>query len=359
MLDRLLGALPKERVDSEVICLAEEGPIASRIRERRIPLKVLGLQAGVMALSGLPRIVSHFRDSRPDVVHTWMYHADFLGGLAARRLGVPLVWALHSSTLDPVESPRSTQALVRVLATLSKRLPNRIVSCSRVGRSRHERLGYDASKMEVIPNGFDTTLFRPNTEIRRDARARWNATDEDIVVGHVARFHPQKDHRTLLRAAALSLANEPRLRFVLYGNDVTPTNRALFGLAEQLGITDRCSFLGMSSSTQDVFPGLDVLASSSSFGEAFPLVIGEAMACEVPCVVTDVGDSSHMVGSTGITVAPRDPEALARALTQMARLEPQARRDLGAEGRRNVEVTYGLAHVASLYADVYERVARE
>jgi glycosyltransferase involved in cell wall biosynthesis len=181
--------------------------------------------------------------------------------------------------------------------------------------------------------------------------------DHEIVVGHLARFHPQKDHRTLLDAASRCLREDPRLKFVLFGTDVTRANTALAQQADQLGISERCLFLGPNPAAHEALPGFDMLVSSSSFGEAFPLVVGEAMACEVPCVVTDVGDSPFLVGTTGRTVAPRDPAALSRALLELASLEPLERRRLGAAARARIEEHFSLSHVASLYTNVYESAA--
>ncbi len=356
MLDRLLGALDRSRIQSEVICLAGEGPIAARIREKQIRVQALNLSSGISALAGIPRIVARLREVKPDVVHTWMYHADFLGGAAARLLGVPVVWSLHAGTVDPAQNARSTHWLIQVLAKLSSTVPNRIVSCSHVGRKAHEAVGYDASKMEFIPNGFDTAVFRRNDEFRRIARAQWVVGDHDIVIGHLARFHPQKDHRTLLEAAARCLREDPHLKFVLFGSDVNRANSVLAEQADQLGLGERCLLLGPNPAAHEALPGFDVLVSSSS-SEAFPLVVGEAMACEIPCVVTDVGDSSFMVGPTGKTVAPRDPQGLSRALLEMARLDPFERQRLGAEARARVEANFSLTRVADLYAGVYEQLA--
>jgi glycosyltransferase involved in cell wall biosynthesis len=358
MLDRLLGALDPRQISSQVICLASEGPIAERIRAKGIVVDVLNLEPGLSALAAIPRITARLRASRPDIVHTWMYHADLLGGVAARLTRVPVVWALHASTLDPTKTRRSTRWLIRALAKVSPSLPAHIVSCSRVGRDVHVSMGYDARKMEVIPNGFDTALLRHDPELRRQARASWSVDDDQIVVGHLARFHPQKDHRTLLEAAAICIREEPRLQFMCFGNDIIPSNASLMEQAARLKLGERCRFMGPISPPQTVLSGFDLLVSSSRFGEAFPLVIGEAMACEVPCIVTDVGDSSYMVEATGKTVAPGDAQCLARAILELSRLPRAERARLGLAARERVSQLFSLERVAARYAEVYERYAR-
>jgi glycosyltransferase involved in cell wall biosynthesis len=359
MLDRLLRALPDVGVQSQVICLAGEGPIAASIRAKHVPLQVLGLPTGPSALTQLPRLARLLSDGAPQVVHTWMYHADLLGGLAARAIGVPVVWALHATQLDPSQTRGSTRVLVKALAQLSRVVPAHVVSCSQVGLEVHAAMGYDSKKLSVVPNGFETTSFRKDPELRAAARRRFGASDDDIVVGHLARFHPQKDHRTLLEAIALSTRREPRLRFVLFGTDVSPENAELTAQARQLDIAARCHLMGPTANSRQEIPGFDILVSSSRYGEAFPLVLGEAMSCEVPCVVTDVGDSQTIVSHTGRTVPPGNPEALASALVELARQPPSERRRLGIEARARIEQLFSMPRVAAQYASLYARFARQ
>ena len=356
MLARLVEALDPS-IDNRVICLSPGGPIADKIRALGVPVLELGLPAGGRALLGLPTLVRELRAAEPDVVHTWMYHADFLGGIAAKALGIPVVWALHNSTLDPVQTRRSTRWIVHLLARLSGTVPVRIVSCSEVGTRVHEAIGYEPSRMIVIPNGFDTEQFKPNPQFRAEARRAWNCQADDLVIGHVARFHAQKDHGTFLKAAGLALAAEPRLRFVLYGSNVTPDNAALIAWARAAGILDRCSFLGQEAAVQRKLPGFDLLVSSSSFGEAFPLVLGEAMASGVLCVTTDVGDSAAIVGDLRRTVPPSDPAALANAILNAAHLTDSARRIAIDTGIERIQQNFALSKIAERYRALYVETA--
>lgn len=357
MLERLLSAFDTNRVHSEVICLDEGGPLVAPIRAKGIPLAVLGIASASSVVAGVPRIVQHLRRSRPDVVHTWMYHADLLGGLAGKIARVPVVWALHCTKLDPAQTPRSTLLLLRVLSQLAAIIPERIVSCSVAGRELHEQMGYPGRRMLVIPNGFDAAEFKPNHEQRKLARNAWGFDEECVVVGQVARFHPQKDHHCLIQAAGLARARDQRLRFVFFGTDVTNDNARLVAWAREAGVSSICRFLGPHSHIHEVLPGFDLLASPSRFGEAFPLVIGEAMASGVPCVVTDVGDSALMVGDTGRVVPPDTPPLLAEALLELAALDRKARTELGARATARVRREFSLARVAHLYTELYQSVA--
>lgn len=326
------------------------GPLAEKIRALGVPVDVFADPFAAFRLAGL------LRREKVDVVQTWMYHADLIGGLAGRLAGVPVVWGLHNSTLTPEASRRSTRALVALLAALSRWWPARILSCSEAARRVHAEKGYDAARMTVVPNGFDLRLFRPDAAARERVRREWGQPEDRLLVGHAARFHPQKDHATFLAAAARVAERRPEARFVLCGEGVSAENAPLAALARAAGVLDRCLFLGLRD-TATVMPALDVLVSSSCSGEAFPLVVGEAMACGVPCAVTDVGDSALMVGDMGRVAPPADPAALAAAVDGLLALPAAARRDLGAAARRRVSDNYEIGRVAAMYEALHRQAA--
>jgi glycosyltransferase involved in cell wall biosynthesis len=286
-----------------------------------------------------------------------MYHADLLGSAAAQLLGIPVVWGVHNAKTDPAHTPERHLRLVRVLARLSKRLPRRVVSCSVAARDAHERMGYAPERLLVIPNGFDMDQFKPDDQLRDAARRAWQVGPEHVVVGNIGRFHPHKDHHTFLRAAALVLRSNTRTRFVLYGDGVTMANTELRNWIVEAGLSDRCLALGPNAEIWKILPGLDLLVSSSQ-AEAFPLIVGEAMASGVPCVVTDVGDSAWLVGETGVVVPPGEPEALASAILEVAALDPAGRRAQGCAARDRIGEKFSLPSVAARYADVYREAHR-
>ena len=215
----------------------------------------------------------------------------------------------------------------------------------------------------VIPNGFDLGQHRPDEDTRRRMRQALRIEDGTILVGLVARVHPQKDHRNFVRAAGMLSRRYPDVRFLLCGGagcagagDTSPRNAELVRMIEQEGILGRVLLLGQRDDVPAVLNALDLGTLSSSYGEAFPLVIGEAMACGVPCVVTDVGDCGHLVGDTGRVVPPRDPAALARAWEELIELGTAGRSRLGRAARARVEEHFGLPHVIAEYAALYRRL---
>ena len=285
-----------------------------------------------------------------------MYHSDLVGGLAALIGGGRVIWGIRFSNFDPQTCSRATIWTARACAALSRWLPTRIVCCSEASRSVHAALGYRADKMVVIPNGFDLGIFRPDPAARAAVRAELAIPPEALLIGLVGRFDPQKDQRVFLQAAALLAEGHQDARFLLCGDDITAENSALMSWIDP-AIRQRCHLLGRRDDLPRLTAALDVATSSSAYGEAFSNAVGEAMACAVPCVVTDVGDSARIVGETGKVVPPRDARALATAWSELLAAGEPARRSLGLAARGRVEARYSLPAIVRRYEALYQAVA--
>jgi glycosyltransferase involved in cell wall biosynthesis len=361
MLHRLLEASNREADAHEVVSLTELGEIGGRLLALGVPTVALGMRRSGVRLPDpvrVLRLARLMRAFRPDVVQTWLAHADLLGGIAARVARVPrVVWGIHNSTIDPIRTRRTTQWTVAACARLSRSIPDVIVSVSRAARDVHVAAGYDPSKFVLIPNGFDLAQYRPDPEARAGARAELGLPPEAVVIGLPARFDPQKDHANFVRAAARLAARRPCARFVLCGLDTGAENAELAGLLAAHRLRDRFHLLGRRDDMPRVLNALDIASLSSAFGEAFPLAIGEAMACGVPAVVTDLGDCAHLLGDTGRVVPPRDPAALADAWEALVALGPEGRRALGLAARERVATHFALPRIAEQYAALYRRAA--
>jgi glycosyltransferase involved in cell wall biosynthesis len=358
MLHGLSTSLAGEGFKVRVVSMTGDGPLAGRIQSLGIPVTSLGMKRGVPSVHGARRLGRLLREDSPDVLQTWMYHADLLGAVAAWPQGGPaLVWGIHNTALDPWHTRALTQLVVWLNAWLSHRGPEAIVCCSEEARRAHLRLGYDGEKMLVIPNGIDLSRYRPDAEARRAVREELGLQPEAILIGMAARYHPQKDHRAFMEAAGRMGAREPAAHFLLCGHQVTPENRELQRMVAAAGLADRIHLLGLRDDMPRVMAALDLAVLSSAYAEAFPLVIGEAMACEVPCAVTNVGDSAAIVGETGAVVPPRDPEALAEACLRLIEGGERRLRELGTAARRRIEERYSLARAAAQYAALYRRLA--
>jgi glycosyltransferase involved in cell wall biosynthesis len=355
MLLRLLGATDRARFDAEVFSLKDVGVMGERMQ--RLGVRVRGLEMDPRRPNPLAvvKLARWLRDGRFDVVQTWMTHADLIGGAAARLARLPVAWGIHVGHLDRETHGRVALWTARLNARLSRFLPTRIVCCSELSRRVHESLGYRADKMVVIPNGFDLSQFKPDPAARAAVRAELQVSDGAVVIGQVGRFHAQKDHKNFFAAARALLKRHSDIEFVLCGRDVTWQNPQL---CEWVG-ADRARFhiLGERGDVARLTCAFDIACSSSSYGEAFPLVIGEAMACAVPCVVTDCGDSALMVGDTGRVVPIRDPDAFAAAVGALIAAGPDGRRALGAAARRRVEERYELSAIVGRYQSLYRELA--
>jgi glycosyltransferase involved in cell wall biosynthesis len=244
----------------------------------------------------------------------------------------------------------------RACALLSGRLPARIVFCSQAAVCIHEELGYDTERAEVIPNGFDLERVKPDPAAPASVREELGVPADALLIGMAARFHPYKDHRNFLRAAAQLLRKVPEVQFLLCGMNIDWQNAQLAAWIEEEGLLGCVHLLGARRDVPRLFAAMDI-ATTSSLSEAFPIAIGEAMACGTPCVVTDVGDSALIVGDTGHVVPPGNPQALAQAWGKLIEAGPKMRRCLGMAARRRIQQHFALPSIVERYQAVYSELA--
>jgi glycosyltransferase involved in cell wall biosynthesis len=207
----------------------------------------------------------------------------------------------------------------------------------------------------VIPNGFDTDLFAPSETARVEIRSMLGLARSAVLIGLIGRYHPVKYHAGFLRVAARLGRAHPEVHFVLAGSGVDSHNCSLDSLIEESGLSGRVHLLGERKDIPRITAALDI-AASASLSEAFPNVIGEAMSCAVPCVATNVGDTSHAIGDTGRVVSPKDEKAMEKALSELLNMGEASRRRLGLAARRRVIGLFSLPVVADRYRALYERV---
>jgi glycosyltransferase involved in cell wall biosynthesis len=357
VLHQIASRMDPARFQNEVISLTDLGPMAERLRSSGIAVRALGMERGSANPVHVLRLTGWLKQSQPNVVQTWMYHADLLGGIAARLAVKPVIWSIHHTNLEPGQNKRLTIWTARMCASLSRRVPRRIVCVSEVSRAAHAKFGYDAAKMEVIPNGFDLRAFAPDAAARIALRRELGVTEDTPLIGMAARFHMQKGHRNFVEAAAKLHARVPEAHFVLCGKGVDANNAELAGWIKQGGATlnSVCHLLGARTDMRRFFASLDI-ATSSSLAEAFPMAVGEAMACGTPCVVTNVGDSAMIVGDTGKVVPAEDPQALAQAWEELLAAGANARKQLGAAARQRVEQRFDLGAIVERYQELYREV---
>lgn len=358
MLLHLLQFTDREKFPSRVISITGNGPVGKQIEALGIPVFALGMNPAKPSITDFSRLVRELKSNPPMVIQTWMYHADLIGGLAGCFIPhVKTVWGIHNSTLDKANSKRSTRAIVRVNAILSGFIPAKIIACSRVAQKIHVERGYKADRMVFIPNGFDLEDFRPDADARAILRAELGIPPGAPVAGLAARFDPQKDHATFFKAARDVMASLPDLHLILCGDGIAPDNPELSAMITDFDKPENIHLLGRRADMKSVYPAWDTAVLSSSYGEAFPLVIGEAMACGIPCVGTDVGDTVELIGLTGLTVPPREPGQLAEAVVNMLSMPEGERLELGRKARERILTNFEIRKIAGLYEKVWSQVA--
>lgn len=341
-----------------ILSLADRGSVGERLVAAGITVDALSLNARSPDPRALQRIARRIRQWSPDIVHTWLYHADLLGGLAARMARAPTVlWNLRATALDAASAKWTTALTIRLSALLSRRLPDRIVACSEATRADHVRMGYDAGRMIVIDNGVDLTRFAPDAAQGQAIRRRLGIPDGAVVIGLIARYHAMKNHEGFLRAAGRAFQHEPHVHLLLCGQDVNAANPALAEAWRVSGLGDRVHLLDERGDVPALLTALDIHVSASRSGEGFSNAVLEAMAAGVPCVVTDVGDSARIVGDTGWIVPPARDDALTAALSGAAAAGAAQRQLRAAAARRRAEHHYSLDRMVAAYRDLYRDAA--
>lgn len=358
MLLRLILAHRRMGIRSVVVSLSGLGVIGERMRESGFEvfaLNVRRLRAAVPPVSKLLRLAERVQ---PSVIQTWLPRADFAGAIiGALRPRLPVIWNIRMTN---VARQRLGTRMVTQTANkyLSRFVPKAIVCCAQEALEEYVRLGFMRTRMVVIPNGFDVDVFRPDAQARAIVRNSLGVKDDELLVGIVGRFHPIKDHRSFVRAAGSIHARIPKARFLMVGEGVRAENPELAGWFDEASVRDICHCVGRRDDLPALYAAMDVNVLSS-IGEGFPNVLGEAMACGVPCVATDVGGSKDLIGDTGSLVPPSDPQALSDAVIALLERTKAERVQLGLAARRRIQERFSIDAVSHVYGELYQRVAHD
>jgi glycosyltransferase involved in cell wall biosynthesis len=357
-LQQLVLASDNRRFRHIVISLLEGGAIASELKAAGIEVYSLGMRRGLPSPAGMVRLVRLLRRLRPNVLHCWLYHACLMGLLGGRWSGIPrVIWGLRSANVGLRGYSLLTRAVVWLCAKFSS-LPDALVVNSETSRTVHQKRGYNTARVRVIPNGVDAQRFSPDPEARRAVRAELDLGRDSVLIGLFARYSPMKDHETFLRAAGLVHAQYPNVRFLMAGERITDDNGPLSRIVGENGLQQVLYLLGPRRDLPRLTAALDI-SCLSSWSESFPNVVIEAMACAVPCAVTDAGDARLIVGDTGRVVPSCDPLALAEAMSALIATEAAERGALGQRARERVLAEFTLQKTVSVYEGIYDEAGGE
>ncbi len=351
-LYNLLDGGLSERFDSHVISLGGEGTIGPKLNELGVSVSALNMGAGTSSILGLKRLYGLVRLLQPDLIQGWMYHGNLAASTARffARGQPALSWNIRHSLYDLCDEKAVLRQVIRANRLLSY-TPDALLYNSRLSQQQHEHFGFSSRCSEVIPNGINLEQFLFSLESRHKIRLELGISRDALVVGHVARLHPMKDHSTFLQAAVTLAQRYTQIHFMLSGRGVSLDSEMLAQLIPTQ-LRDRFHLLGERGDVADVMSAMDVFCQSS-WSEAFPNVLGEAMAIGLPCVATDVGDSALIVNDTGVLVPPRDPQALTSGIEVALGLSGDRRRASGGRTRARIEKLFALEAIVDQYAELY------
>ncbi|QYF91986.1 glycosyltransferase [Massilia sp. PAMC28688] len=355
-LQRLASHARGGRYEHVVASLSPGGAMRERFLDAGIELLVFDFKGA--PLSSLLLLFRTLRQRRPVIVQTWMYHADLIGGVVAKLAGVPhVIWGIRSTDV-PGHGARALRLIRAACARLSRRVPSVIACVAEAARRTHVSLGYDDARMRVVPNGFGTDVLAGRAAARASLRGQLGLNADAIVIGCVGRFHPDKGQDIFVLASAVVAQALPGARFLMVGRDVTDANPELMAWIAESGAAERFYLLGERSDMQSCLAAMDVFCLASRT-EGFPNVVGEAMALQVPCVVTDAGDAALLVGDTAAVVPVADPPALGQALLELARMAPAQRSVSGQAARQRILAHYTMTRAGERFTAIYDELTMQ
>ena len=297
-----------------VISLMSEQKYGPMLDNIGVAVHTLNFSKGKIKVSGLFQLYRLIRQIKPDVVQTWLDHADLIGGIVARLAGIKnIVWGVHHTDLVKGESKISTILISRINAFLSYFVPKKIVYCAEEAKKAQEQIGYKKTKSVLVYNGYDVKDFVQNNFLGAAFRNELNISVDTFLIGHVGRYDPQKDLPNLVEAFSLLDKKKFNFKVIIVGTNLDNNNLDLVFKLNENNLSERIQLLGRRNDIDAVMNGIDLFVLSS-LSEAFPNVLNEAMLCGTPCVTTNVGDAGKIVRDTGWVVRPKDSEALANAI---------------------------------------------
>lgn len=341
------------RYENHIITLISDGALAQPIRDLGIPVISLDMKQGRISLRAVSKLRSVINKLQPDLIQGWMYHGNLVATIAAELCSNSpiLVWNIRQTLYSIKNEKYLTQCVIRANRLLSKR-PTAILYNSHLSRIQHESFGYFSKYGKVISNGIDIKKFHPNSITKMAVRNELGIPQNAIVIGHVARFHVMKDHRNFLQAAQLLAENHENVHFLMIGKHITNENEYLAPLITK-NLLCKMHMLGEHQNITRLMMTMDIFCMSSAWGEAFPNVIGEAMASGVPCVTTDVGESASIVDNTGTIIPPKNNSALYAGIEGMLSMSEDKRNILGNAARQRIIENYSIKSIVNIYMEFY------
>tara|TARA_B100000780_G_scaffold278112_1_gene250592 strand:+ start:738 stop:1862 length:1125 start_codon:yes stop_codon:yes gene_type:complete len=353
-LYKLVSHLDRQKFDISIISLKNQGVFGDRFDALGIPVYSCNFSVGVGGLLAPFKLVRFLLKLRPDIVQTWLYHADLIAGIAAKLIGVKcIIWSIR--TTDLKQGSWLTAVIRKVCALVSRVIPSKIVVVAHAARVKHIQLGYDELKMIVIPNGYDANQFKPDPVLVANLKNEIGIRQTDLVVGCVGRLSEDKGQDILIEASQDVLNKFPDVKFVFIGSGFENTNKVLVDSIASKSKLDRFILMGERNDVNTCFGLMDIFCLPSRT-EGFPNVLAEAMLSKLPCVSSDCGDA-RLLSNGHVSIAKiNDSMDLANKITQMLGLNTIERRILGQESWSHVSNEYSIDRMVTRYDSLFEQL---
>lgn len=358
MLYKILSRQPAG-IEQQVICLKPLGRVADKIKSLGVPVESLNLNSPFNAPKSIYLLRKIVKQYQPDLVQGWMYHANLFATISSlfSRRKIATGWSIRQ-TFNSVNKEKLLTRLLILTSKLLSKNPDIIIYNSQASMLQHSNIGYKNKNSIIINNGFDINYFRPSSELYQKFRVKYNIPAEDKVIGFVARHHPMKNHQGFLVAISDVIKNFKNIKCVLAGTNIDQNNLELVSAIKNLDLKNNIILLGETDAAQ-LFPVFDFHITPSNWGESFPNVIGEAMACGVPCIATDVGDSRNIIDTAGWIIPPNSPKDLTNSIEKFLQLTNQQQESMAIAARQRIVDHFNLDDVANTYYQVFQSIVKE
>jgi glycosyltransferase involved in cell wall biosynthesis len=338
----------------EVLCLTTGGSMHTVFLESKI--KVITLDFKASFFHSLIFLIKFIRAKKPDIVQTWLYHANLIGGIVARITGVKVViWGLRGTAIP--QSVFSIHSLIiRLGSFFSYFIPSSIVCNAKTVSEFHIKKGYCKNKIDIINNGFNLHKESMNKE------KLLNKIDEldsnSLIIGTVGRYDKLKDYPNMINAFSIIMKDHPNVHLLMVGRGLDSSNSELISMLSNSIDISKVHLLGERSGISDYLSIMDIFCLSSR-NEGFPNVVAEAMLMKIPCVVTDAGDAASLVSDIGILVPVEDHIKLALGLKYMIEIGNEKRKKIGELSHLHIKLNYSIEKNISQFGKLYMKLINE
>lgn len=338
-----------------VVSLTDKGIFGEKIKNLNKKLYVLYLEKNINLFYKFYKLFKFIRFENPDVVQTWMHHADLFGGIAAKLAGIKRIyWNLRVAELAP-EIKLSNKITIKLCVFLSYIIPTKVISCSKRGISVYQKLGYK-DNFVLIPNGFDEEVYYKSHKHGLNLRKKFAIDENVFLVTFIARWDPQKNHIKFFEAFQSILKEHNHIKCICAGRDINYNNFILVNKLKQLNIINSVLLIDEQSNLNQVYNAADLNILPSKYGEAFPNVIAESMLTGTPCMSTDVGDSINIINSYGWIISGNLEESIFNNLQEILRIKENQDywQNLSDKCIKHIKLNYSINKLINEYNKVWK-----